>query len=75
MASADRIAALAAELDAALPVLDRIDGFYDRFQRQPAAAERSTENAIIVSDVLVSCYTCLGDRFSVYQPVLRERAR
>ena len=63
MASADRIAALAAELDAALPVLNRIDGFYDRFQRQPAAAERSTENAIIVSDVLVSFYTCLETAF------------
>ena len=63
MASADRLAALAAELDATLPVLDRIDEFFDRFHRQPAAAERSTENAIIVSDVMVSFYTCLETAF------------
>ena len=63
MASADRIAALAAELDAALPVLDRINAFYDRFHQQPDAAARSVENAIIVSDVLVSFYTCLETAF------------
>lgn len=63
MASADRIAALAAELDAALPVLDRINQFYDRFHRQPHAAGRSVENAIVVSDVLVSFYTCLETSF------------
>ena len=75
MASADRLAALAAELDATLPVLDRIDGFYDRFHRNPAAAGRSTENAIIVSDVMVSFYTCLETALFAHQPVLRERAR
>ena len=63
MASADRLAALAAELDATLPVLNRINGFFDRFHRQPAAAERTTENAIIVSDVVVSFYTCLETAF------------
>ena len=63
MASADQLAALAAELDATLPVLDCINGFYDRFHRQPAAAEQSTENAIIVSDVMVSFYTCLETAF------------
>ena len=59
MEPANRIAALAAELDAALPVLDRINRFYDQFQQQQAATRQSTENAIIVSDVLVSFYTCL----------------
>lgn len=63
MASADRIAALAAELNAALPVLDRINQFYDRFDRKPGAAGRSVENAIIVSDVMVSFYTCLETSF------------
>ena len=63
MAFADRIAALAAELDAALPVLDRINEFYDRFHRQRAGAVRSVENAIIVSDVMVSFYTCLETSF------------
>lgn len=63
MASADRIAALAAELDAALPVLDRINSFYDRFQRQRAGAARTVEDAIIVSDVIVSFYTCLETAF------------
>ena len=62
MATANRIAALAAELDAALPVLDRINRFYDRFQEQ-AGARQSTENAIIVSDVFVSFYTCLETAF------------
>ena len=62
METANRIAALAAELDAALPVLDRIDRFYDGFQEQ-AGARQSTENAIIVSDVLVSFYTCLETAF------------
>ena len=63
MASADRLAALAAELDAALPVLDRISEFFDRFHRQQGGAEHSVENAIIVSDVLVSFYTCLETSF------------
>ena len=62
MEPANRIAALAAELDAALPVLDRINRFYDRFQEQ-AGARQSTENAIIVSDVFVSFYTCLETAF------------
>jgi len=63
MAPADRILALAAELDAALPVLDRINRFYDRFQRQQTAPRHSTEDAIIVSDVFVSFYTCLETSF------------
>ena len=54
METADRIAALAAELDAVLPVLDRINRFCDQFQQQQSAARQSTENAIIVSDVFVS---------------------
>ena len=62
MESADRLLALAAELDAALPVLDRINRFYDRFQ-QRSAARQSTENAIIVSDVFVSFYTCIETAF------------
>ena len=63
METANRIAALAAEIDAALPVLDRIDRFYDQFQQQQVAARQSTENAIIVSDVFVSFYTCLETAF------------
>ena len=63
MASADRLAALAAELRSSLPVLQRIDRFHDDFCRQPRAAERSVENAIIVSDVVVSFYTCLETAF------------
>ena len=63
MASADRLAALAAELRSALPVLDRIDRFHDEFQRQPHASRHSVENAIIVSDVMVSFYTCLETAF------------
>ena len=63
MEPANRIATLAAELDAALPVLDRINGFYDGFHQQEGAARQSTENAIIVSDVFVSFYTCLETAF------------
>ena len=63
MASADRLAALAAELRAALPVLDRIDRFHDEFQGRPQASRQSIENAIIVSDVMVSFYTCLETAF------------
>ena len=63
MASADRLAALAAELRSTLPVLDRIDRFHDEFQRKPHASRRTVENAIIVSDVLVSFYTCLETAF------------
>ena len=62
MDPANRILALAAELDAALPVLDRIDDFYDRFH-QRSESHRSTENAIIVSDVFVSFYTCVETAF------------
>ena len=63
MASAERLAALAAELRSSLPVLQRIDGFHDDFYRQPRASARSVENAIIVSDVMVSFYTCLETSF------------
>ena len=63
MEPANRIAALAAELDAALPVLDRINSFYDQFHRQRAATRQSTENAIIVSEVFESFYTCLETAF------------
>ena len=63
MEAANRIAALAAEIDAALPVLDRIDRFYDQFQEQQATARRSIENAIILSDVFVSFYTCVETAF------------
>ncbi len=63
MASPDRSAALAAKLDAALPVLDRIHSFYDRFQHQRVGAARTVEDAIIVSDVIASFYTCLETAF------------
>ena len=63
MPSADRLAALAAELRSSLPVLQRIDRFHDEFQRQPHASRRSVENAIILSDVMVSFYTCLETAF------------
>ena len=63
MEPANRIAALAAELDAALSVFDRINHFYDQFHQQATAARLSTENAIIVSDVFVSFYTCLETAF------------
>ena len=63
MASADRLAVLAAELRSALPVLDRIDRFHDEFHRRPHASRQSVENAIVVSDVMVSFYTCLETAF------------
>ena len=62
MEPANRITTLAAELDSALPVLDRINRFYDRFDQQ-AAGRQSTENAIIVSEVFESFYTCLETAF------------
>lgn len=37
--------------------------FHDEFQRQPHASRRSVENAIIISDVMVSFYTCLETAF------------
>ena len=62
MDPANRILALAAELDAALPVLDRINRFYDEFHRRGETSQ-STENAIVVSDVFVSFYTCVETAF------------
>ena len=62
MEPANRLAALAAELDAALPVLDRINRFYDQIHER-TATRQSTENAIILSDVCVSFYTCLETAF------------
>ena len=62
MEPANRILALAAELDAALPVLDRINRFYDEFH-QRSESRQSTEDAIIVSDVFVSFYTCVETAF------------
>ena len=62
MDPANRILALAAELDAALPVLDRINRFYDEFHRRSETSQ-STENAIVVSDVFVSFYTCVETAF------------
>ena len=62
MEPANRLLSLAAELDAALPVLDRINRFYDQFHQQ-SETRQSTENAIIVSDVFVSFYTCIETAF------------
>jgi hypothetical protein len=63
VATSDRLAALAAELRASLAVLGRIETYYDGFAARPGADDRSTENAIILSDVVVNYYTCLETMF------------
>ena len=63
MATADRLAALAGELRAALAVLGRVLAYHDTFSARPGSEAQSTENAIILSDIVVSFYTCLETVF------------
>jgi hypothetical protein len=63
MATGDRLAALAAELRASLAVLGRVEAYYDGFTARPGAGDKSIENAIILSDVVVNYYTCLETMF------------
>ena len=63
MATADRLAALAGELRAALAVLGRVSAYYETFSARPGSEAKNTENAIILSDIVVSFYTCLETMF------------
>lgn len=63
MATADRLDALASELQASLAVLRRVSGYYDAFQNNPLSKERTRETAIILADVFVNFYTCLETMF------------
>ena len=63
MATADRLAALAGELRAALAVLGRVSVYYETFSARPGSEAKNTENAIILSDIVVSFYTCLETMF------------
>jgi len=59
----EEIRALVGELNASTSVLKRISEFYDVFEKKAGSKEQSVENAIILSDVFVSYYTCLETAF------------
>jgi hypothetical protein len=59
----EEIRALNGELEASISVLKRVSAFYDGFVQKPESAARSVENAIVLSDIFVSYYTCLETAF------------
>jgi hypothetical protein len=59
----EEIRTLIGELESSLSVLKRISEFYDGFMQKSESAGRSVENAIVLSDVFVSYYTCLETAF------------
>lgn len=63
MSAAVEIKTLIGEINSSLAVLKRISDFYDEQTAKEAAQMRTTENAIIVSDIFVNFYTCLETLF------------
>jgi hypothetical protein len=64
MPADSRIALLLAEMEKTQSVLARIDAFYrEQRRRLDEDAARTTEQAIVLADVLVSYYTCLETLF------------
>jgi hypothetical protein len=64
MSDSTRILSLLSELEKSRAVLARILNFYDRYLDQTQGArERTTEQAIVLADILVSYYTCLETVF------------
>ena len=59
-----RVLTLSSELQKSRGVLARIVDFYDRYLDQTHGARaRTTEQAIVLADILVSYYTCLETMF------------
>ena len=59
-----KVRTLLSEMEGSRAVLARIIAFYDRYLGQTQGAEtRTTEQAIVLSDLLVSYYTCLETMF------------
>ncbi len=64
MSESARIRTLLSELEKSRTVLTRIADFYCRYLNQTHDAhERTTEQAIVLSDILVNYYTCLETIF------------
>lgn len=60
MSATSELQVLLGEIQKSREVLHRINAFHaDYCARMAAGAERSTENAIVLADILVSYYTCL----------------
>ena len=59
-----KVRILSSELEKSRAVLARIVDFYDRYlDKTQDVRERTTEQAIVLADVLVSYYTCLETMF------------
>lgn len=54
---------LAGEIRPSVAVLKKITAYYEEFCAKTASQKRSTENAIIISDIVVNFYTCLETIF------------
>ena len=51
------------ETRSSLTVLQNIISYYEKFMTKPESKSHTTENAIIISEVVVSFYTCLETIF------------
>jgi hypothetical protein len=64
MSEMTSVVVLLSEIEKGLAVLQRIDGFYRGFLDKHKGDElRSTENAIVIADLLANYYTCLETIF------------
>ena len=64
MSTSARVWTLLGELEKSRAVLARIADFHDRYLEQTQdARDRTTEQAIVLADILVSYYTCLETVF------------
>ena len=63
MSVRDDLFALSGEIQASLAVCDKVLAFYDEFRGKSNSKSRTTENAIIMSDIAERFYTCLETIF------------
>jgi len=59
----EELRTLVGELDSSIGVLERISGFYDGHEKKSMSKTKSVENAIILSEIFVSFYTCVETAF------------
>lgn len=63
MSVREELLSLVAEIRASNSVLDRILAYYNDFRSRAGSEQKSIENAIIFSDIVVTFYTCLETIF------------
>jgi len=64
MSAKTDVRVLIKELEKSLAVLDKMHAFYESYTKTlPPASQRTTENAIVLAEILTNFYTCLETIF------------